>query len=216
MNNNNNNELAMGIGIMAVVAIVIMIAGIIIALLAVASFVFSQWLHIHRYEGSKPVWWLAGATMIIALPCISSASEQLQLMNYYLDRNDDRSFGALFSALFSIVFIAAPTAGYWVYRLMKPISHFRIATIDQFRAQYQQGDLTRAERDTYIKEIIAMGDEALEKQVAHARRKPKAAPITVDNTAPVGPAPANNTASPINHGSNPRGAFDIPQQRADG
>ena len=114
------------------------------------------------------------------------------------------------------MFIAAPTAGYWVFRLAKPISHFRIAAIEQFRAQYDQGDLTRAERDAYIKETIAMGDVAHEQRVAQSRRKPKTPPIVAGDIRPVGPAPANNTASPINHGSNPRGAFDIPQQRADG
>jgi hypothetical protein len=107
--------------------------------------------------------------------------------------------------------IAAPTAAFWVYRLAQPISHFRIGTIEHFHTQYQNGDLTRTERDTYIKETIEMGDSALEKSIAHARHKP-VSPVTMVEPSP---APQANTSMGHVNQHHPREAFDIPPQRVE-
>jgi len=213
---NNNNDAAIiqfliGGMVIGFIAMAIVIAGIFIALGAVASFVIAQWLHIYRYEGSTPVWSLLAATFFVAVPCGGVAAEQLELMRFYLDRNNDQWTGALFTAIISTVLIAAPTAAYWIYRLIKPISHFRIGTIEHWHDQYHQGNITRSERDAFIKQTIEIGDVALEQQISQARRQPET-PATIIEHAPA--HPDENLARTSD--THPRDAFDIPTQRVDG
>lgn len=167
---------------MVAIAVAVMIAGVVIALIAVTGFVANEWRKIYRYEGKQPVLWLAGITAVLALPCISSALEHFRLFAFYLERQNqgDLVFRHALSAIAFIVALAVPTAAYWFYRLVQPISHIRVNLIEMFHDQYRSGDITRKERDTQIEKTIATGDDELERMVAESRRQtqqPAARPI---------------------------------------
>ncbi len=157
------------------IALALVVAGIFMAMAAVAGFVFYQWRDIYRYEGSKPVLWLLVITAILAVPCLIAAYDQFQVGNFLLKRKDDRWIGAMLLAVAYVLGLAVPTAFYWLFRKIKPVSHFRINVIEMFHHQYQAHEITKADRDANIKKIIAMGDAALEKMIAESQ-KPAAAP----------------------------------------
>lgn len=174
---NNDNQFAMQVGlgltVMMVVAIVLAVAGVIVALIAVTGFVLDQWRRIYRYEGKTPVLWLAGITAVVALACVPAAIEQFRLFAYYMERQSDQAAGYAITAIALIVAIAIPTAGFWLYRKVQPISHVRIALIEMWHDQYRKADITKHERDTKIAQTIATGDNELERMVAESRRQPQ-------------------------------------------
>ncbi len=195
-NQNDAATMQLALGAMVVVAVVIAVAvaGAVLAILAVAAFAISQWRTTYRYEGKQPVLWLALATAIFAVPSTVSAQEQFLEVARWLEYKNHPQQGKellthLAGAIGSILLIAAPTAGYWLYRLIKPISHIRIQYINTAHNLYEQGKLTKKERDATIQQTIDMGDDALEESHAQTLRER-------DNPAP---APANNP-------------FDVPPQ----
>lgn len=159
--------------IMVAIAVALMVAGVIIALVAVTGFVLNEWRKIYRYEGKTPVLWLAGVTAVVALPCIGGAAEQFRLFSFHLERQSDQWIAHALGAIAYIVAIAIPTGGYWLYRMIQPISHVRIALIEMWHDQYKKADITKRERDTKIAQTIATGDEELERMVAESRRQPQ-------------------------------------------
>ena len=182
-NNDGMNEFIIGGVIIAMIAIALMVAGVVVALIAVAGFVINEWRKIYRYEGKQPVLWLAGITAIVAIPCISGALEQFRLFAFHLERQTDQWLGHAVSAIVFIVVLAVPTAAYWVYRMIQPISHIRVNLIEMFHEQYGRGDITRLERDTQIERTIATGDDELERMVAESRRQ-KQQPAARPNVLP--------------------------------
>jgi hypothetical protein len=194
-NNQGTNELAIGIMIFVAIAIALAVAGVIIALLAVAGFVFNEWRKIYRYEGKQPVLWLAGITTVLTIPCIHGALEQFGLFVFYLERQNQggQVLRHALGAIAFIVGIAAPTAAYWFYRLVKPISHIRVNIVEMFHEQYRRGEITRKQRDASLATFIAKTDDELEEMVVNERRNNQQAA----HTAPQQPA---------------SGTFDVPEQ----
>lgn len=169
-NNDGMNELMIGGFVVMMILAALAVAGVIVALIAVAGFVLDQWSKIYRYEGKTPILWLAGTTGAAALGCIPAAIEQFQLFAYHMERNSDQAMGYAISAIGLIVALAIPTAGYWLYRKVQPISHVRFALINMWHEQYGRAEITKRERDEKIAQTIATGDEELERMVAESRR----------------------------------------------
>jgi len=165
-------QLTVGVMIMIAIAIAVMVAGVVIALLAVTGFVLNEWRNIYRYEGKRPVRNLAILTAIVAVPCLAGALEQFHLFTVYLEYQSDQWIIHAFGAIIYIVVIAIPTGAYWLVRLVRPVSHVRIAVIEHWHDEYANANITKHERNENIAETIAMGDEALEKMVAASRRPP--------------------------------------------
>ncbi|MEM7172472.1 MAG: hypothetical protein AAF530_20055 [Pseudomonadota bacterium] len=165
-------QLSIGLMIAIVIGVALLFAGVVIVLLGVGAFVLSQWYSIYRYEGKKPVLWLALSTGILAFPLIFNAIDEAKLFSYYMSGSGhgDKAMKHGFLAIGSIVLISIPTAGYWLYRIIKPISHIRESLIDQTHENYSQGNITRIERDGQIALILEKGDDVLEKMVAESRR----------------------------------------------
>jgi len=74
----------------------------------------------------------------------------------------------LLTAMACVASVALPTGLYWFYRLIKPISHFRIGIIDSAHQLYAQGKITRKVRDQEIKKFISIGDDALEEMMTRS------------------------------------------------
>ena len=121
MNNQNDAWMVQfiiyGTALFAVV-MVIAIAGAFLAAGAVVIFCVTEWYKIVRYEGYQPIMWLAGITAVAALIGISGAADQLEIASQLQARNRP-SGGHVVGAFLYIVAIAAPTAGYWAYRLAR-------------------------------------------------------------------------------------------------
>ena len=170
-NNAEQQKLVIGFTILAFVAMILLFVGVFMAMIAVASFVFYYWREVFRYEGGKPVLWLAIITGIAAIPLAGAALEHLRLSAIYLDRQNDKWVSETFTALIFIAAIALPTGAYWLFRKIKPVSHFRVNVIEMFHRQYKEHQITKADRDANIKKIIEMGDAALEKMIAESQRQ---------------------------------------------
>ena len=183
-NNDGMNEFIVGGFIFVMIAIALMVAGVVVALIAVAGFVINEWRKIYRYEGKQPVLWLAGITAVMAIPCIIGALEQFRLFAFYLERQNqgDQVLRHGLSAIAYIVALAAPTAAYWLYRLAQPVSHIRVAYIEHWHYAYRKGEITRIERGDNIRATIAQGDAALEEIHANAMRA-KSQPAAQSNAA---------------------------------
>lgn len=166
-NDTEMQKFILGGTILAMIVMALVVAGIFMAMAAVAGFVFYQWRDIYRYEGSKPVLWLLVITAILAVPCLIAAYDQFQVGNFLLKRKDDRWIGAMLLAVAYVLGLAVPTAFYWLYRKIKPVSHIRVAYIEHWHEAYRKGEITRIERGANIRETIAKGDVALEE--IHAR-----------------------------------------------
>lgn len=224
MANNNDQwqtEFIIGGTILFAVVILIAIAGAFLAAGAVLVFCVNEWRKIIRYEGWQPIQWLGGITAFVALIGISAAATELDLASQAQARNRP-SGNHIFLAMVYIAMIALPTVGYWIYRLIKPLSHVRINIVELLDQDYRQGKITRLERDTETKKYISMSDDELEAMAVNARRAREQQAASAPAPAPP-PQPAN-IIQPANHSSppsppankeDPRDAFDVPPQRID-
>ncbi len=225
MANNNDQwqaEFIIGGTIIFAVVILIAIAGAFLAAGAVLIFCVNEWRKIIRYEGWQPIQWLGGITAFVALIGISAAVTELDLASQAQARNRP-SGNHIFLAMVYIAMIALPTVGYWIYRMIKPLSQIRINIVENLDHDYRQGKITRVERDTTTKQFIAMTDDDLEAMAVKSRRE-RAQQQAAPAPAPTPPPQPANIIQPANHSSpppapankeDPRDAFDVPPQRID-